>query len=485
MTARGWYGTLFRVTDETLALAPALELCQLIATKQVSPVELTELYLRRIERLDPQLNAYLTVTPEQALESARSAESALLGGETLGPLHGLPISVKDLEMTRGIRTTGGSLIFKDRVPDADSIVVERVRKAGAVILGKTNTPEFGLLGHTENRLGDHCRNPWNTQRTTGGSSGGAGASVASGLCALATGSDGGGSIRIPAGFCGIYGIKPTQSRVPRYGGVPAPPVANQFSQPGPMARTVRDAALLLQVLAGHDPRDPSSLRAAPSDYLTATETGVQGLRFGWSADFGYAAVEPEVAKIAGRAARVFQELGVVVEEAEMDLEEPFDPLGKLFTSNVYVAYGSLLENRPDELSWYARDWLERGSKVTGPQYARAVGEVDILKAKFADLFQVYDLILSPTLATTAFPVGAPPESIAGKPAAEFWGFTPFTPTINMIGATAATIPCGFSSEGLPVGLHLIGPPGAEETVLGASAAFEEARPWRDKKPAVV
>ncbi len=485
LTDRGRYATLSGVTDETLALAPAVELHQLIVTKQISPVELTELYLRRIERLDPQLNAYLTVTPERALESARSAESTLVRGGTLGPLHGLPISVKDLEMTRGIRTTGGSLIFKDRVPEADSIVVERVRAAGAVILGKTNTPEFGLLGHTENRLGDHCRNPWNTQRTTGGSSGGAGASVASGLCALATGSDGGGSIRIPAGFCGIYGIKPTQGRVPRYAGVSAPPVANQFSQPGPMARTVRDAALLLQVLAGHDPRDPSSLRDDPPDYLAATGRGIEGLRFGWSADFGYAVVEPEVDGIAGRAARVFQELGCVVEETEMDLEEPFEPLGRLFTANVYATYGALLENRAEELCWYARDWLERGSKVTGPQYARAVGEVDILKAKFANLFQRYHLVLSPTLATTAFPVGVPPETIAGRQVDKFWGFTPFTPTINMIGATAATIPCGFSSEGLPIGLHVIGPAGEEETVLAASAAFEEARPWRDKKPAVV
>ena len=273
------------MTDDTLALAPAMELRELIATKQVSPVELTELYLGRIERLDAQLNSYLTVVPEQAMKSARQAEAAVIKGQPLGPLHGLPISVKDLEMTNGIRTTMGSLIFKDLVPEADSIVVERVRAAGAILLGKTNTPEFGLLGHTENRLGDYCRNPWNTKRTTGGSSGGAGASVVSGLCASATGSDGGGSIRIPSSFCGVFGIKPTQCRVPRYPGRATPPVANQFSQPGPMTRTVRDAALLLQVLAGHDPRDPSSLREAPGDYLAATERSIEGFRFGWSSDF--------------------------------------------------------------------------------------------------------------------------------------------------------------------------------------------------------
>ncbi|MCH8186905.1 MAG: amidase, partial [Chloroflexi bacterium] len=264
--------------DENLAFAPASELRSLIANKQVSPVELTELYFERIDRLDPKLNAYLTLTRDEAMESARAAEQAVVRGDELGPLHGLPISIKDLEMTKGIRTTGGSLAFKDRVPAEDSIVVERVRKAGAVVLGKTNTPEFGLLGETRNRLGDDCRNPWNVERTSGGSSGGAGAAVVSGLCSLATGSDGGGSVRIPASFCGVYGIKPTQGRVPRYSGTSAPIVANQTSQSGPMSRTVEDSALLLQVLAGHDSRDPTSLRDSPPDFVAALDRDIRGLR---------------------------------------------------------------------------------------------------------------------------------------------------------------------------------------------------------------
>ena len=248
------------------------------------------------------------------------AEQAVVSGESLGLLHGLPVSIKDLEMTRGMRTTGGSLIFKDRVPDEDSIVVERVRNAGAVILGKTNTPEFGLLGRTENRLGGPCRNPWNLARTSGGSSGGAAAAIAAGLCVLATGSDGGGSIRIPSSFCGIYGIKPTQGRVPHYSGCAAPVVTNLFSQSGPMTRTVRDSALLLQVLAGPDSRDRGSFRNVPDNYLAAVDRGVKGLRIAWSPDFGYASIDPEVHEVVESAARSFQDLGCLVDEIELKLD---------------------------------------------------------------------------------------------------------------------------------------------------------------------
>ena len=470
--------------DNDIAFAPAKELRTLIATGQVSPVEATEQYLRRIESLDSQLNSYLTVSADEALESAKAAEQAVVRGDSLGPLHGLPISIKDLEMTGGIRSTSGSLVFKDRVPADDSLVVERVRKAGAVILGKTNTPEFGLLGHTENRLGDHCRNPWNTERTTGGSSGGAGAAVAAGLCSLATGSDGGGSIRIPCSFCGVYGIKPTQGRVPRFTGVAGPPVANQTSQSGPMTRTVRDSAMLLQVLAGQDPRDPASLRDEPADYAAAADRGVRGLRIAWSPDFGYGVVDPEVKKIASEAAQIFEELGCTVEEADLGLDQHFDTFWTIFTANIYVANGQLLKDNPEDLTWYARDCIEHGMKVTGAEYTRALGEVDRLKARFADLYESYDLIMSPTVSTTAFPVGEPPKTIGGREVHWFWGYLPYTFPINLIGHPAASVPCGFSSAKLPIGLHVIGRRGDEATVIAASAAFEQARPWIDHKPPV-
>ena len=470
--------------DNELALAPALELRRLIATKQVSPVELTRLYLDRIDRLDSQLNSYLTVTPDEALVMARAAEDAVVRGDALGPLHGLPTAVKDSDNTKGVRTTQGSLVFKDLVPDEDSIVVERIKKAGAVILGKTNLPENGDLGTTENLLGDHCRNPWNTERTAGGSSGGSGAAVVAGLCSLATGGDGGGSIRIPASFCGVYGIKPTLGRVPLYNGAGAPVTANHFTQPGPMSRTVADSALLLQVMAGHDPRVPSSLREAPSDYIKATEMDVSGLRVAWSSDYGYAAVDSEVVEVSHVAARTFEELGCTLEESDLKLESPFDPFWTLYTTISYARSGRMLEDHSDELTWYGRDVLENGSRVTGAEYASALGEVDVIKAQFADLFESHDLLLSPTMAVPAFPVGEHPKEIDGQEAHRFWGFLPYTFPINMVGYPAASIPCGFSTEGLPIGLHIVGRPGDEATVLAASAAFERSRPWTQHRPPV-
>ena len=470
--------------DEKLAFAPASELRDLIASKQVSPVEVTELYFDRIERLDSQLNSYVTLTRDEAIQTARAAEDAVVRGEALGPLHGLPISIKDLEMTKGIRTTGGSLAFKERVPDEDSIVVERVRKAGAVILGKTNTPEFGLLGETRNRLGDHCRNPWNTERTAGGSSGGAGAAVVAGLCSLATGSDGGGSIRIPCSFCGVYGIKPTQGRVPRYSGAAAPVIANQLSQPGPMTRTVRDSAMLLQALAGYDPRDPTSLREKPPDFLAALDQDIRGLRIAWSPDYGYAAVDPEVVEVTSNAAHVFEELGCSVEESDLTLHSPFDAFWTIFSANAYASFGALLENQADQLTDYVRQCIEHGATVSGADYAKALGYVDRLKSQMADLFEDYDLLLSPTMAVPAFPVGQSPTKIGGKEIQPFWGFLPFTFPINMIGHTAASIPCGFSTDGMPIGLHVVGRRGGEETVIAASAAFERAKPWIQHRPPV-
>ena len=470
--------------DQDLAFAPATEIRQLIASKKLSPVEITELFFSRIESLDPQLNAYLTLSQDQAMETAREAELAVVRGDQLGPLHGIPISIKDLEMTAGIRTTSGSLVFKDRVPHVDSAVVERVRAAGAIILGKTNTPEFGLLGHTENRLGDHCRNPWNTERTPGGSSGGAGAAVAAGLCSLATGSDGGGSIRIPASFSGVYGIKPTQGRVPLYAGAPAPPVANLVSQSGPMSRTVRDSALLLQVLAGHDPRDVISLRDEPEDYLAAADRGIKGLRVAYSPDFGYAAVDHQVADLASRAAAVFEELGCSVDQAGLVLDPPFDVFDAVFDAVTSARYEAMVAGSTDLLAGYTRRRLDHGAKISGPDLIRTLGERDRLKAQFADLFERYDLLLSPTVATTAFPVGSPPDIIGGRDIEPFSGYVQFTAVINLIGHPAASIPCGFSSDGLPIGLHIVGRPGDEATVIAMSAAFERARPWAQRRPPV-
>ena len=473
-------------SDDNLAFAPAYELAGMMADKQVSSVELTELYLSRMERLDGQLNSYLTPTPEIALEQARKADEATARGESLGALHGVPTSLKDLHMTAGVRTTGGSLAFKDRVPDANATYIQSVLDAGAVMLGKTNTPEFGLLGANENRLGEPCRNPWNTERTSGGSSGGAGASIVAGLCALGTGGDGGGSIRIPASFNGVYGIKPTQGRVSSYTGVDTPPTVNLISQQGPMSRTVRDTAILLQVMAGYDPKDAGSLRAPVPDFVAALDRGVEGLKFGWSADFGYTPVEREVAQSAEAGAKAFEELGCSVEESALKLETPFDPWIVFFGGNAYATYGHLLDDPDDPLTWYGRWTIEQGAGFTMTDYIRALGSRDRMIQQFMDELDKFDLLLSPTMPVTAFPTDEYPEEIDGQKAypTAAWGFVPFTHPINTIGFTAASIPCGFDSDGMPIGLHIIGRPGDEETVLAASAAFEEARPWTQHRPGV-
>ena len=466
-----------------LAFMSAIELSAAIRAQEVSSVEATENFFERIGRLDPQLNSYLTLCQEQALNDARAADEAVQRGGQLGPLHGVPISIKDLEVTKGVRTTMGSAVFRDTVPDVDSIVVERVKASGAIILGKTNTPEFGQSGTTENKVGDPCRNPWNTERTPGGSSGGAAAALAAGLCTLATGSDGGGSIRIPASFSGIFGIKPSQGRVPRYGGL-GRPAANHFSQSGPMTRTVADCALLLQVLAGPDSRDPTSIRQAAPDFSAGLDAGVRGMRLAWTPDYGYAGVDPEVARVTETAARLFEELGASVETPDFAIEDPFPAFWDVFATSAFTSYGHLLEQHRNDFSEYGLRSIEHGAEVTGADLSRAILWVDQLGRRLEDFFDEYDLLLSPTMAVPAFPIGQRPTNIGGKEVEPFWGYLPFTYPINMTGQTASSVPCGFSQDGMPIGLHIVGPRGSEAKVLQASAAFEAARPWADKRPPV-
>lgn len=467
--------------DTDLFYTPVWQLRELLDTRRVSSTELTETFLRRIERLNPKLNAYLTVTGEEALAAAKAADEKIGQGRENGPLLGIPISLKDLEATKGIRSTMGSLAYQDAIPEMDSVVAERVKASGAVLLGKTNTPEFGLQGTTENRLGDPCRNPWNTERTAGGSSGGAGAAVAAGMCPFATGTDGGGSIRNPSSFNGIFGIKPTLGRVPRAGGL-GRPAPNLTSQSGPMARNVRDAAILLKVLAGHDSRDPGSMRDSVPDFLAGLDNSVRGLRLAWSTGMGYAAIDPEVASITSTAARVFEELGCTVDDPAFALDNPIPAFLTIFYTGNYTVYGHLMEECPEKLSDNARFCFEHGSQATAADYARAIRAVDEMKAKIDDLMDTYDLLLTPTMAVPPFPIGQPPDRIDGKDVPPRSSYSPMTRPFNLSGQPAASVPCGFSSDGMPIGLHIIGRRGDEATVLRASAAFEQARPWEHLRP---
>lgn len=498
--------------DRELAFTPAWKQAQMVAAREISPSELVDVYLRRIEAIDPQIGAYITVAIEQARDEALEADvklnRAARAGTPLPPLFGVPVSIKDIESTRGLRTTMGSRIFADTAPANDSVVVERVRAAGAIIIGKTNTPEIAihLETITDNEVLGPARNPWDRTRTTGGSSGGAASGLATGLCALAVGSDGGGSIRIPASFCGVFGMKPTQGRVPRAGGLGrADP--NQFAQSGPMSNYVLDSALLLQALSGPDPRDPQPyLREAPPDFAAgiralAADTSskpLAGLKVAWSPDLGHAAVDPEVARVSHAAALAFEALGATVESPTVnfatDLPEHF---WNVFGANAYVQFGHLLEEKRHLLGVSARTALERGKTVTGYQYARSLRAVNELKLYVDNLFGNFDLLLTPSTSIPAFDPQNRPARIAGKEVHSITGFYPFTFPFNMTGHPAASVPCGFvgaaagglstsadapSGPKLPVGLQVVGRRGDDAGVLRACAAFEAARPWSGTRP---
>jgi Asp-tRNA(Asn)/Glu-tRNA(Gln) amidotransferase A subunit family amidase len=469
---------------EDITFMPATDLIAKVRSKELSPVEVTHHFLGRIEALNPHLNAFLTVCGDEALTAAKEAEASILRGDATGALHGLPIAIKDLNLTRGIRTTRGSTIYRDSIPDHDDILVERVKAAGAVIVGKTNTPEFGHRGTTENRLGEPCRNPWDTTRTTGGSSGGAGGALAAGMVPIAQGSDGGGSIRIPSSLCGVYGIKPTQGRVPRlyegFGGL------GPLGQNGPMALTVRDAVLLFGVLSGHDGRDPTSVEEPLPDFTDALRGDVRGLRIAWSPDFGYAAVEPEVAAAALEAVRVLENLGAHVEEATppIDGETVFDTFRHVFFADYVANWGPLVPGHGDEMTPFLREELEWMQAEGVAAYTNALREMERHRYRMRHFYEGYDLLVSPATATTAFPIEQFPETIDGRPVEKMWGFTPFTYPINLSGQTAASVPIGFSSAGLPIGLQIAGPKFAEANVVRASAALEAAMPWRDRHPVV-
>jgi aspartyl-tRNA(Asn)/glutamyl-tRNA(Gln) amidotransferase subunit A len=465
--------------SDDLCWLPATEVASLIRSKKVSPVEVTAAVLARIERLNPALNAFCTVTHDLARRAAKEAEISVMKGEVLGLLSGVPVSVKDLVFTRGIRTTGGSRIYAEFIPEEDAVAVERLRAAGAVLLGKTNTPEFGHKGVTDSPLFGITRNPWKLDRTPGGSSGGAGAAVAAGLGPLAVGTDGGGSIRIPASLSGVYGLKPSFGRVPHQPGFPG---WETLSHTGPMTRTVCDAALMLEVMAGPDDRDRHSLPAEPGSYLTACEAPVKGLSVAWSPDLGYAPVDPEVARIAEEAAAVFESLGCHVEAVDPGWENPEEIFGTLVAAETFAALHDKLDQWQDRLDPTLVRFLERGRAVTAVEYIQATHRRKAYWVEVQAFLARFDLLLTPTLAVAPFPVGMlGPREIAGRRVSPL-GWLPFTYPFNLTGQPAASVPAGFTRDGLPVGLQIVGRRFADRTVLAASASFEAAHPWSSRHP---
>ncbi|WP_254537176.1 amidase [Halomarina litorea] len=458
---------------------------------ECSPVEVVEAHLARIRERGDRTNAFVTVTDELARESAMEAATAVEAGDPLGPLHGVPVAVKDLDDVAGVRTTSGSLLFEDRVAETDSPFVARLREAGAIVVGKTNTPEFGLGTTTENRVAGTTGTPFDPDRTAGGSSGGAAAALADSLVPLAPGSDAGGSIRIPASCCGVYGLKPTYGVVPNVGRPNAFASHTPFSHKGPLARTVEDAARSLDVMAGLHPEDPHSV-PVDTDYAAAVDRPVDDLRVAYSPDMGVFPVEPEVREVCDEAVRALERSGATVEAVDPDLGHDHSEILEAYYTMARVRWQGVFDALEaegfdprgadrDRLRPYLVDLVLDAETPT----ARASTRADVVRSRVFDglqeCFAEYDLLATATMGVLPFPHGEEPGTVDGVDVDPYRGWV-LTQPYNLSGHPAASVPAGLV-DGLPVGLQLAGGRFDDDLVLAGSAAIERRRPWREDYPA--
>jgi len=474
------------VSDRDLCFTPATELHRLYQARKTSPLEVMRAVLERVDAVNPKLNAIVTLTRESALEQAKAATAAFKKkGAKLGPLHGVPVTIKDLTHTKGIRTTWGSKVFEHSVPDEDSLIVERLKAAGAIILGKTNTPEFGAGGNTFNAVFGATRNPWNPALTCGGSSGGAAVALATGMGPIAQGSDTGGSLRTPAAFCGVVGFRTSPGLVPYY---PKALGWDSIGVTGPMARTVADTALMLSVIAGPDDRSPISYEADTAAFPRAVKSpSIKGWRVAWTPDLsGLIPVDGEVAQVAERATRVFRSLGAKVESACCDFSEVNDIVlgtrGLAMVANHADKLAKWKDQMQKGLVWN----IEQGLRLTPGEIARAELLRTTLWHRVRAFMETRELLILPTVAVPPFPVEQPyPTEINGKPLDNYTQWFFLTYGITVTGLPVISVPCGFTKSGLPVGLQIVGRRRQEAMVLRAAAAFEAAAPWADKIPPAV
>jgi aspartyl-tRNA(Asn)/glutamyl-tRNA(Gln) amidotransferase subunit A len=458
------------VTSNPLTSLSIASAGELLAAGEISPVELTRVHLERIQQLDPQLNCFITLTPELALQQARQAEQEIRAGAYRGPLHGIPLALKDLFETAGVRTTAGSSFFAENVPEHDAYVVGRLREAGAVLLGKTNLHEIALGVTNENpHFGATC-NPWDLRCIPGGSSGGSAAALAAGLCLGALGTDTGGSIRIPAALCGVVGLKPTRGRISLRGVIP---LSWNLDHVGPMARSVRDTALLLQAIAGYDPEDPWSVDQPADDSLHGLEDGIKGWRVALAVDEYFTdltVVDAQVLQAVWQAAQTFTQLGAQVEEVVFPGARQAARTNGLMTPSDGAAFHrELLQTNPDGFGADVLARLRNGAAYTSTEYSLARQTQAVLRRQFRQFFNHFDLLLTPTV-----PIPAPVRGSAD--AVERANLlTRFTAPFNLSGLPALSVPCGLTKEGLPIGLQLVARPWAEARLLRAGWAFEAYR----------
>jgi Asp-tRNA(Asn)/Glu-tRNA(Gln) amidotransferase A subunit family amidase len=457
----------------------ATELVTRIRERELSPVEVCQAVLSHIEENDTDIHAFVALDREGAMHTAGEAEAAIERGDDLGPLHGVPVSIKDLFPVAGLPTTLGSKFFENNVTDFDAPAVRRLRDAGAVILGKTNTPAFGHKDMSDNLVAEPTRNPWRRDRTAGGSSGGAAAAIAAGMGPLALGSDGAGSIRIPASLCGIYGLKPSFGRVPY---APNTDYWASRSHIGPMTRTVGDAALMLQVMAGPDPADPLSLDSPQRNYVDDLSADLSGLRVAWSPDLGYTPVDSEIRQLTEAAVARFEQMGCHIEEVADFWPDPLKWHMVVFEGSIAAKQAARAAERPDWIDPSMAEVIRRGSEYSLVDYAAAMEDRSTFYDQATAFMTNYDLLLTPAMPCGAWRYDGTVTEIDGRPTPTMFHRLQFMYPMNATGWPAATVPCGFTSEELPVGLQIVTPWRQDLLCLQASAAYEIAHPWAHNYP---
>ena len=453
------------------------ELSRLIAAKEVSPVEATEAYLERIDDLDFKFNSYLTVSRNEALRAAAAAEREIAQGRYLGPMHGIPIAVKDQLWTKGIRSTGGARFLAEYIPDEDATVVSKLKAAGAILLGKTNLSEFAITGFSHRF--STPRNPWNLDMSAGGSSSGSGAATAAFLCATSLGEDTGGSIRRPAAWCGLVGLRPSWGLVSRYGLMSG---VWSMDTVGPISRTVEDAAITLGAIAGHDVNDPYTWSIPIPDYRQSLDGNIRDMRIGIVTELTYDDhVGAEVRETVLKAATVLEELGASVAEVSIPLTRDANTISSvLLATEPALNHRDWIRNRIQDYGHDNRIGLLTGSLVPGQAYYKAQKLRTLLRQQVNEALEQYDVLISPTAGRTTVPLQDDPE-ISGK---EMASRLPYmrTNTFNLASSAAISVPCGFDSQSLPIGLQIGGRPGGEETVFKVAHAYEQSTRWHTMRP---
>jgi Asp-tRNA(Asn)/Glu-tRNA(Gln) amidotransferase A subunit family amidase len=469
--------------NQKISYLSAIQMANMIKKKIVSPVEIIEVLIERIQNINPKISAYCTLVADDAIKEAKIAEQAILKKHEIGPLHGVPFSVKDLISTKGIRTTFGSNVYEDFILNTDAIAIKRLKSAGAILLGKTNTSEFGYKAVTDKPLFGATKNIWDLKKTAGGSSGGAAAAVACGLGPIAIGNDAGGSVRIPASFCGVLGFKPSRGIIPLH------PILSGWESlyrrlvhVGPMTRSVADAALVMDVISGPHNCDPLTLKLKKFSYLNVEQKSVAGLKMGWCSNLGFAKVDRTVLDTTKNAAKAFSKLDCHLEEVKIDFEPTHEAFQLLFAADCAGAVGDNIKIWKDKLDKRFARLVEIGLNVSAKEYVKAINQLHLLWNQFEKSFENYDLIITPTVPVKPFIISTEwPKEVQGHKVHSL-NYISLTYPFNITGWPAISIPCGWTKEQLPIGLQIAGKKFGDATVLKAAAAFERLVPWNSKKP---